>query len=118
MPGKPQEYDKDLPDQGPDEHQPISNGRKLRVGVAGTLIALHALLPSGANGTTLAITRADAIREKMAKLSPGLSQNQGETLVHRTQWFNWGNGWGNWGNWGNWPGWLPKQARRWQWPRG
>lgn len=88
----------------------------VRVGIVGTLLALQALFATSAGANTLAITRADAIRDKMVQLDPGPSQNRPEAPLQLAQWFNWPN-WPNWGNWGNWPGWLPRKALKWRWPR-
>ena len=86
------------------------HGRQARTGLAGTLIALQALIATGAGANTLSITRADEIRDKMARSDPATPQNRTDAPVRQAQW-------PNWGNWGNWPGWLPRKLQKWRWPR-
>src|SRR4051812_2590883 len=94
---------------GPRTHLVDLQARRTRTGLASTLIALQALLATGAGATTLSITRAEVIREKMAKSNLAIPQNRTDAPVREAQ------NWGNWSNWGNWPGWVPRGARKWRW---
>ncbi len=91
--------------------RPIHQGRQVRVGVVGTLIALQALFATGTGANTLSVTRAEEIREKMARQNPQEPESQKQVPVKLAQF------WNNWSNWGNWPGWLPKKLQKWRWPR-
>lgn len=86
--------------------------RQMRFGVASTLLVLQAWFAAEAGADTLAVTRAENIREKMAQLQSGQPAAGEQEPTRLAQWPNWRN----WGNWGNWPGWLPAKERHWRWP--
>jgi hypothetical protein len=106
---KPVKQGEAITDQG----APALRGRHARTGLAGTLIALQALIATGAGANTLSINRAEEIRDKMARSDPATPLSRTEAPVRQAQWPNWGS----WGNWGNWPGWLPRKLQKWRWPR-
>jgi len=93
-----------LDDRATRKKQALKRG----VGLGVTLIALQAMFSSGATASTLAITRAAEIREKMTKIHDGLVGKEEKAPVLHVQ---------NWRNWANFGGWLPRPLRGWRWPR-
>lgn len=94
-----------------------SLGRSASWAVAALALLGHG--PALGNTTTLAIDKADSIRERMLESGArGRAVPAGDAPRLAQYWGNFPNwpNWGNWANWANWGGWVRRSRRFWRWP--